>query len=233
MVDTNFDKVVMFPTGNGFWNATQNSALLIVDVVHPMLGLRNRINCSYDYYFKKSRYYTAYNDIQIAKIKREIPELGFVVLRDDEKAYVFALKEKVSTDQMSEWRKAEELKRQKINAYFAPVGGDAGLYVLIRAFGKELLGLLQETKPVLREMIGHELVRLVIDMHRHNDGLASNNMDDRAEARRKMFAIVGDTSLLVAIAHDNKMVDEKKSVRVGTLLHSMRRELEVLQNKDV
>jgi hypothetical protein len=95
----NFDKIVMFPTGAGFWNATGHSAFFMYHLIHDILDLRNQIKSDYDYYLKQTRFFTAYNAAQIIRIRSEIQKLGFDILRSDDRAFVFALKDKISPQQ--------------------------------------------------------------------------------------------------------------------------------------
>lgn len=224
--DTNFDKIILFPTGGGFWNATSHSALFMDKYIHELMGLRNQIKTDFDFAFGRTRLFTAYNHDQIGKIKEEVPKLGFEVVRDDGKMYGFLLKEKVTVEQVKEWTKDEELKKQKIDAYFVPDNGKTKVYTIIHNLGKEVLLATDNMRATSRDVVGGRLLSCVLVMREEYEKL-----HDKATAEEKVLATkeimngVAELSYMVSTAHDNKLIDDNRSMRIGTMLHNLRQEM--------
>jgi hypothetical protein len=224
----NYALVILYPTGNGFWNSTEHSAFFMQYVINELLDLRNEIRVDYDYFFKKSRFFSAYNDRQVAKIKRELPRLGFTVLRDDDYLFIFELKYKIPVEELKEWMDDEKLKKERIDAYFLPDTGKTELYTLIRSIGAEVMFAMDKLKFAPKEVVGGRMLDCVMDMYHEYDKLSKLGNAPNEEAlknthKKNITNALADLSFLVSISHDNKLIEDKRMMRMGTILHSMRR----------
>jgi hypothetical protein len=221
----NFDKVVLYPTGNDFWNATFNSCLFMTHLIHERLELKNKIKSVVDYYIDSTRIYTAYNLAQINKIRAEVKKLGYNILRDDGEMLIFELSEPITTEQVHAWRNLEDTRREKIQGYFMPIGGNTPLYVAIRSLGSEVVKGMERIRGS-QSIIGGKLVDYLMDFF---DTYTLYNVGSRG--KDDMLLIVGQIAHLVAIMHDESVIDDKRAARIGDCLHNIRKLLAVGDKK--
>lgn len=210
----NFYKIVFYHTGSDFWQATMNSCLFMVNLVHEQLELKSKIKSVLDYYLGSDRIYTAYHKNQVDRMRRELPKLGMNMLRDEDSILVFQMAKAISPDMISDWAKVEEIRKKKLDAYLLPVTGSADLYVHIRELGRYTILATDKMRasmaPFAATLISYleEIYQLHINLE-----------------KKKMHKILGSFAYFVQILNDEKIIDDKKAHRIGFLLHNIRKEL--------
>lgn len=219
----NFDKVVLMPSGQ-FWNATEHSAFFMIKV----LGSKARVHVLYDNYIKRERVFVSYNAQQAAVVKAEAMK-KYEILRDDPSIFMFSLKKKIEPAQIKEWQKDEDLKQQKLDAYFMPDSGETRLYTLLRSLGRETFIADDRMRQGARDILGQRLMDLVMAMYREYAKLCSKaeaGIEEKMSVVGRIKELAGEFSFLIMIAVDEKLiVDERRMMRMGMTLKDIIKEL--------
>lgn len=224
----NFDKVVLMPSGQ-FWNATEHSAFFMLKV----LGSKARIHVLYDNYIKRERVFVSYNAQQAAVIKAEAAK-KYEILRDDPSIFMFSLKKKIDPTQVREWQKDEDLKQQKLDAYFMPDSGETRLYTLLRALGRETFIADDRMRQGARDILGQRMMGLVMDMYREYAKLCNKaDAEEKMSVAGRIKELAGEFSFLTMIAVDEKLImDERRMMRMGVALKDIIKELRYTGGKN-
>lgn len=135
----NFDKIVFYYTGKGFWQTTQHSCLFMVNSIHDLLGLKSKVNSVYDFYIKMDRIFTSYHQEQMERFRVDFARLEIKLLRESDAILVFELPKRIEPRMIDEWMSAEEIKRKKLDAYLLPNTGSTELYAKIRELGRDTI----------------------------------------------------------------------------------------------
>jgi hypothetical protein len=213
--------IVLFAAGKDFWNATMNSAMLM----KYCLGSGAKLHTVRDFYFGENRVYLAFHNKQIESIKTKVKRDGYKVLRNDKQLFVIKLKEPVSTKQFREWHRSEEVLTEKIDALLKPSAGTNEVYVLLRRLGRELIMAGEKMKSGAREIIAGRLIDLTIRCFRLQNQIAKKPSEDN---RSRLLDILDDIAFLSSIAGDEKLIDNKRLLRIGDILMKLREEVKKL-----
>lgn len=210
----NFDKIAFYPTGNDFWQATMNSCLFMVNLIHEQLSLNSKIHSTLDYYLNTDRIFTSYHKAQIERMRQELPKLGMKLLRDNDSIILFQMAGAISSEMLGDWAKVEEVKKKKLDAYLMPATGSAQLYVHIRELGRYTILATDKMREPMRVFAARLISYLdkLYELHIELDKTA-------------MLETIGKFAYLVQILNDEKVIDDKKAHRIGFLLHNIRKEI--------
>lgn len=222
----NFDKVALFAAGGGFWNATEHSCFFMVNMFQEGLKLVNQLHNTYDYYFKDHRFFVAYNAEQVKMIRETVSVRGFKVLRDDEKVFVFEIGEVITPGKVREWTMSEEAKRKQLDTYFLPDTGATEIYTFIRNLMGEVAFANDQMRGGARGLFADRMMDMLVYMYELYNSLVEGEEEGNAAIYIKMLRVVGNLALLSSVAGDQKIIDDRRMMRMGNLLVGLRREIE-------
>ncbi|MDR3298281.1 MAG: hypothetical protein LBT19_02875 [Candidatus Nomurabacteria bacterium] len=218
----NFDKIVFYATGKDFWQATMNSCLSMVNLVHEQLNLNSKIHSTLDYYLNMDRIFTSYHQAQIERMRTELPKLGMRLLRDEDDVMVFQMAKSISPEMLGDWAKVEEIRKKKLDAYLMPVAGSNQLYVHVRELGRYTVLATDKMRDPMRVFAAKLIAYLdrIYELHIELD-------------EAELLMTIGKFAYVVQILNDEKIIDDKKAHRIGFLLHNIRKEMAVGKGSQV
>jgi len=161
----NFDKIVLYNSGGGFWQALDHSCYIMQHIVHnDLIVLKNQIKFDYNYKFEKNVPYTAYNMEQSGKIKHELVNYGFEVLRNDEMFFVLKIPKLIEPETMKAWVSEKEVLDEQIRALLAVGYDDTVLFTDIRKMSTDLLRAMAKFNGQVKPALSARLLELILDL---------------------------------------------------------------------
>ena len=114
--------IILFKSGNDFWNVTMHSALFL----KFWLKVSPNINLTNDKYYKLDyRPYLAIHKNGLSKILSLMVESGCKGVRKSDEVLVYRMPQAFGRKQISEWNNSIEVVGQKLDDYFLPSTGGA------------------------------------------------------------------------------------------------------------
>lgn len=220
----NFDKIAFYYTGNGFWQTTLNSSLFMVNLVHDQLGLKSKIHSTLDYYLKTERLFTSYNSNQMERMPNDLKGLGMKLLRSDKSIMVFEMVAPVPVEMIRDWARVEEIRRRKLEAYYAQDAVRPELYAKVRELGHYTIAATERMRASA-QVYATQLAGYLEEMYR-----LCRHAEEKTE--QEMLEVLGRFSYLVQILNDDKLIEDKKAQRIGVLMFELRRLMVVGKKKD-
>ncbi len=220
----NFEVVIVFHTRDVWYGVTMHSAFFMSEMVQELVGLRTQVKWMHDNYYNVDRPMITYHAGQMNKIRDRIRSMGWRVIRDDGRFFVFGLPEVVDKEKITEWLNSEKMRREKLKRYF--LSDDFGLFKLCRELAMEVMTMKVKSVVSGQDVVGGVLLRYAMEIHEYATAWEAGAEKEKLVAGREIRRRMDRCCFVLAVLADRRAVDDGKLMRIGVCFMSIKNALD-------
>jgi hypothetical protein len=213
----NYQHIILYFSGGGFWKASMNSALVLKNQINPRLNIHFHNHGFYG----RSIPYISFRQESLERLTTMLFEQHGITLNQTEPKYrVYKLPVKIEKAQFKDWNNDIELKQSHADNLLTPKLPKPEIYATILDLASSISNLCQNMRADIKTIYAQPLMDNILQLQQCYFN----------EDYPKMTAVLSQITFLIHIAFKNNSITPEKSIQIGDKVINLDKQIDKINS---